>query len=450
LIAGILSLFIVELFLPSFSKLVDKELQLDYASINFWLAAFAFVLFTGILAGSYPALYLSSFRPASVMKGAFKAANALISPRKILVIGQFTFAIVLIIATIIVRQQIEKAQSRQAGYSRDHLIYHFMEGIVEKNYMMIKHDVLASGAAVAVTKTSAPVTEGWSNTWDIQWQGKDPQDKTVINRFIADDGIVKTMGFQLLQGRDLNLQEFVTDSNAALLNESAVRVMGFKDPIGQTVRDIGQEWHIVGVIKDFILNSPFKPTEPIFIAGAKGWFNVIHMKLNDKNPTEKNIATIGKIFKQYNPGYEMNYHFADSEYEKKFNDEKRTATLASLFALLTISISCLGLFGLSSYMAENRTKEIGVRKVMGASVAEIARLLSKDFLMLVLMAFVIAAPLGYWAMHSWLQSYPYRISIEWWVFAIAGAGALLIALFTVSFQAIKAGMSNPVKALRNE
>jgi ABC-type antimicrobial peptide transport system permease subunit len=213
---------------------------------------------------------------------------------------------------------------------------------------------------------------------------------------------------------------------------------------------MGQQWHVVGVIKDFILNSPFHPTEPIFIAGAKGWFNVIHFKLNEKNPTGKNIAILEGIFKKYNPGYTLNYHFADSEYEKKFNDEKRTGTLASLFAILTITISCLGLFGLSSYMAENRTREIGVRKVLGASVTEITRLLSKDFLVLVLVAFIIAAPLGYWAMYNWLQNYPYRIEITWWVFAMAGTFAVLIAFFTVSFQAVKAATTNPVKALRNE
>ena len=226
--------------------------------------------------------------------------------------------------------------------------------------------------------------------------------------------------------------------------------MGFKHPIGEIVRDMGKEWHIVGVVKDFILNSPYHPTEPMFIAGANGWFNVIHMKLNDKNPATKNIATIQRIFKKYNPDYVFNYRFADEEYAKKFDDEKRVSVLATLFALLTISISCLGLFGLSSYMAENRTKEIGVRKIMGASVSQITRLLSFDFLKLVVIAFLIAAPLGFWAMHSWLQDFPYRVSIRWWVFAAAGASAALIALLTVGIQAIKAAIASPVKSLRTE
>ena len=310
--------------------------------------------------------------------------------------------------------------------------------------------MLASGAAVSVTKTSAPITEGWSNTWSIEWPGKDPQDKRVIDRFIADDAIIKTTGLKLVTGRDFDLAKYPTDSNAALLNESAVKLMGFKDPIGQVVKDLGQDWTIVGVIKDFVLKSPYHPTEPMFIAGAKGWFNVIHIKLNGKNTAAKNIAIIETIFKKYNPEYPFNYRFTDEEYAKKFGDEKRTATLASLFAFLTIIISCLGLFGLASYMAENRIKEIGVRKVLGASVSHITRLLSVDFLTLVLVSFVIAAPLGYLAMNKWLQDFPYRISIQWWVFVLAGLLAVLIALLTVSFQSIKAAIANPVKSLRSE
>jgi len=450
LIAGVLALFIVQISLPSFNELVGKQLVLDVRNLNFWLIGLAIVIFTGILAGSYPALYLSSFRPVAVIKGTFKAVNALITPRKILVVSQFTFAILLIIATIVVRQQMKKAQDRQVGYSRDHLVYHFMEGEVEKNYNMIKQELLSSGAVVSVTKTSAPITEGWSNTWGIEWEGKNPQDKSVIDRFIADDGIVKTVGLQLVKGRDIDLLRYPTDSTAGLLNESAVKLMGFKEPIGQIVKDMGRDWHIVGVVKDFILRSPYRSTDPMFIAGAKGWFNCIHMKLNDKNATDKNIATMVAIFRKYNPDYEFNYRFADEEYAKKFGNEKRTAILATLFAILTIIISCLGLFGLASYMAENRIKEIGIRKVLGASVTTITRLLSIDFLKLVLVAFVIAAPLGYWGMNAWLADYPYRTSLHWWIFALAGIIAIFIALATVSFQAIRAALTNPVKSLRSE
>lgn len=450
LIAGVIALVIMQLALPAFNKLVDKKLFVDFGSPVFWLAGLAFVLVTGILAGSYPAGFLSSFKPVSVLKGSLKAPNALVTPRKLLVIAQFSFAIMLIVAAIIVRQQIQKAQDRQAGYEKDNLVYHFTEGESAKNYMLIKNELLSSGTAVSVTMTSAPVTEGWSNTWGLEWKGKDQKDRTTINRFCADDAVAKTLGLQLVAGRDFDLQNFPTDSNAAILNESAVKHMGFKEPLGQVIKDMGEDWHVVGVIKDFIINSPYHPLEPMFIAGAKGWFNVIHIKLNGKNPTEKNIASLKTIFKKYNPEYDINYRFADEEYAKKFSDEKRTGTLATLFSLLTIVISCLGLFGLSIYMAENRIKEIGVRKVLGASTGNITILLSKDFLKLVLIAFVIAFPVAYWAMHTWLQNFPYRVSIQWWVFALAGLSAIAIALFTVSFQAIKAAIANPVKSLRTE
>jgi putative ABC transport system permease protein len=448
--AGIFAVLLVQMTLPAFNELVGKELAIDFGSSLFWLAGIAFVVFTGMLAGSYPAIFLSSFKPVNVLKGVLKSSNTLVTPRKVLVITQFTFAILLIIATIVVRQQIKNAQDRQVGYSREQLVYHFMEGEVDKNYMIIKQELLSSGAAVSVTKTSSPITEGWSNTWGLEWPGKDPQNKTTVNRFIADNHIVRTAGLQLVAGRDFDLEKYATDSSAALLNESAVKLMGMKDPIGQIIKDMGRDWHVVGVVKDFILNSPYRPLEPMFIAGAHGWFNVIHIKMNEKNSASKNIELMTKIFKKYNPEYDFNYRFADAEYEKKFGDEKRTGKLATVFAMLAIIISCLGLFGLASYMAENRIKEIGVRKVLGASVVNITRLLSVDFLKLVLVSFIIAAPIGYWAMDSWLQSFPYRVQLQWWVFALAGIGALFIALATVSYQAIKAAVANPVKSLRSE
>jgi putative ABC transport system permease protein len=451
-IAGIFSLFIVQLALPAFNKLVDRQLFVDFTQVWFWVAAIGFVLFTGILAGSYPAIFLSSFRPVKVIKGTFKAAHAAVSPRKILVVTQFTIAIVLIISTIIIRLQIKKGQDRHNGYDRSNLVYHYMEGDVAKNYPLIKNELLSQGIALSVSKTLSPITEIWANSWSIGWKGKGSKDRTVINRFSADDAIAKTAGLTLVQGRDLDLTNYPTDSLACLLNESAVKAMGFKEPLGQIVEDMGREWHVVGVVKDFIVNSPYRPVEPIMIAGAQAFFNVIHFKLNSANSLTDNIAGLQKVFKKYNPDYTFNYRFIDEAYERKFNSEKRSGKLATLFAVLTIIISCLGLFGLASYMAENRIKEIGVRKVLGASVMNITRLLSTDFLKLVIIAFVIAVPLGFWAMHAWLQSFPgpYRANMQWWVFALAGGLAVFISIATVSYQALRAAMSNPVKSLRSE
>jgi putative ABC transport system permease protein len=275
-------------------------------------------------------------------------------------------------------------------------------------------------------------------------------DKTIYDRFIADDAIAATAGFQLVQGRDFDMKEYITDSTAILLNETAVKKMNLKEPIGQIIKDNGIEWHVVGVIKDFILHSPFQATVPMVIEGAKGWFNVIHIKLNPKNTTAQNLKTAEAIFKKHNPAYPFDYKFIDDEYAKKFDDQKRTATLAALFAGLTIFISCLGLFGLATYMAENRIKEIGVRKVLGASVASITTLLSKDFLKLVVIALLIAVPVAWWAMHKWLEDYEYRIQINGWVFIAAGVFSVLIALLTVGYQAVKAARTNPVKNLRTE
>ena len=449
-LAGIVAVIIVEISLPGFNTLTNKKLSIDFGSMYFWLAGIGFVIFTGMLAGSYPAFFLSSFQPVKVLKGTFKKVNALVTPRKVLVVLQFTFAIILIICTVIVKQQIDYAQDRESGYDKNNLVYSFVTDDLLKNYNLLKNELLSSGTAVSVCKTSAPLTQGWSDTWGFQWEGKDPNDKTDFDRYVSDEGLVKTAGMQLIAGRDFDLKNFPTDSFGVILNESAVKAMGFKNPLGQIVKD-DTSYHVVGVIKDFILQSPYLPMKPMVIEGAHvQWFSVIQIKLNDKNSTAKNLKATEAIFKKYNPEYPFEHHFVDDEYAKKFEDEKRTGTLAGLFAALTIFISCLGLFGLATYMAENRVKEIGVRKVLGASVAGISALLSKDFVKLVLVAFIVAAPVAWWLMTVWLRDYPYHVGVQWWVFIMAGALSVLIALFTVSYQAIKAAVANPAKSLRTE
>ena len=450
-IAGILALGLVQLSLPAFGKLTDKELHLDFANIYFWLSAIGFIVFTGIVAGSYPAFFLSSFKPVKVLKGTFKAAHALVTPRKMLVVLQFTFAIILIICTSIVKQQIDHAQNRETGYDRNNLVYHFLTDELRKSYPLVKNELLSSGVATSVSRTSSPLTQGWSDTWGFEWVGKDPGDKTDFDRYVADEELVKTAGFRITRGRDFNLKEFPTDSSGMILNESAVKAMNFKDPIGQIVKDDGREYHVVGVINDFILQSPYYPTKPMVIEGCSNdWMNVIHFKLNAANSTADNLTKAEAIFKKYNPEYPFEYKFIDEEYSRKFKAEERTGTLAALFAGLTIFISCLGLFGLATYMAENRIKEIGIRKVLGASIPGITALLSKDFLKLVMISFVIASPVAWWMMDKWLQDYPYHVNIHWYVFAIAGLLSFLISVLTVSYQAIKAAVANPVKSLRTE
>jgi putative ABC transport system permease protein len=453
LLAGLVAVMIVQACLPAYNQLTDKQLFINFGNIYTWAEFIGFILFTGLLAGSYPAFFLSSFRPVKVLKGTFKKANALVTPRKILVVVQFTFAIILIICTVIVKQQIDYARDRAAGYNKDNLIYHFMTGDIPKNYPLIKDELLASGTAKSVTKTNSPLTERWSNGWGQDWEGKDPNDKTFFDRYLADEGLGVTAGLQFIKGRDFDLEKFPTDSTGLIINESALKIMNFKDPIGKRVGDLGIDWHIVGVIKDFILTSPYEPTRPILICGAKSrfmTFNVVEIKLNGNNSTAKNLENTEAIFKKYNPGYPFDAKFVDEEYARKFEGEKQQGTLAGLFAGLTIFISCLGLFGLAAYMAENRVKEIGVRKILGASVTGITALLSKDFVKLVIISFLIAAPLAWWGMYKWLESYTYRIGIEWWVFALAGLLSVVIALISVGGQTFRAATANPVKSLRTE
>ncbi|WEK34847.1 MAG: ABC transporter permease [Candidatus Pseudobacter hemicellulosilyticus] len=448
--AGLIALLLVQLTLPAYNQLVGKKLFIPFGTPGFLLSALGFVLITGLVAGSYPAFYLSAFRPIRVLKGSFKQAGALITPRKILVITQFSFAIILIICTIIVRQQIRYAQERDAGYNKDNLVYVFGTADVEKHYALIIHELTNAGAITSASKTSSPLSDGWSNTWGIQWEGKRTDDRTVFERYCTDGNLVKTAGFHLVRGRDIDVQQYPTDSLACLLNEKAVAHMGFKDPIGKIVKDNNKDWVVVGVIKDFIIGSPYQTVTPMLIEGPKGWFNAVHFRLNEAKSTADCLAILKNVFEKYNPDFPFEYYFLNEDYAQKFRAEQQSATLAGLFAGLTILISCLGLFGLATYMAENRVKEIGVRKVLGASVLDITSLLSRDFLRLVVVALLIATPLAWWFMHQWLQDYRYRISISVWVFIGAGALSILIALLTVSYKSIRAAMANPALSLRSE
>jgi putative ABC transport system permease protein len=453
-ISGVFALLIVQLSMSGFNMLTDKHLFVPYGNPNFWLISLCFIIFTGTISGSYPALYLSSFKPISVLKGTFKAVNALVTPRKLLVVIQFTFAIVLIICTIIIRQQLKYAQDRDTGYKKDNLVYVMMTGDDNKHLQLIKNELISSGAAVAVSKTSAPITQGWSDSWDYLWPGKDISKKIDFDVFNTDGDLVKTMGLKLIAGRDIDVKNYPTDSTAIILNQSAAKTMGFKDAVGQTIkRGDNKDFtllHVVGVVSDFIIQSPFEPTKNMIIQGPKSWFNVIHFRLNNANSTAENLKRAEQVFKKYNPEYPFEYNFIDQDYAKKFGDEQRTETLAGLFAGLTIVISCLGLFGLAAYTAQNRIKEIGVRKVLGASVMSLTALLSTDFLKLVMFSFLLASPIAWYFMGIWLKGYHYHVSISIWVFLATGLLTTSITLLTISLQTIKAALTNPIKSLRSE
>ncbi len=449
--AGLIAAIIVLLVLPTFNLAINENLTIKYNDPLYYLYLIIFILFAGIAAGAYPAFLLSSFKPVKVLKGTLQPIRALVTPRKVLVVVQFTFAIVFMICTIIVEGQIKYAENRDAGYSRNNLAFVYMTGEVGKQYRLIRHDLLNSGAATTITATSGPMTELWSNSSGYTWPGSDANDqKTIFNLYSADDDFSKTMRLSVLQGRDINLKDYPTDSTALLLNETALKMMHLKYPIGTIVKGNGKTLHVVGVVRDFILESPYAPIHPMLIMGPVFPFDVINFRLDPHKRITESVAKTEKIFKKYNPNYPFDIHYYDKEYALKFADEQREGTLAGLFAGLAIFISCLGLFGLVTYMVENRVKEIGIRKVLGAGAASVVGLFSGEFLKLIIISFVIASPVAWYIMHKWLLSYEYRITISWWMFACTGILSLLIAMLTISFQAIKAALANPVKSLRSE
>jgi ABC-type antimicrobial peptide transport system permease subunit len=444
------ALFFVFLALPGFNRIADKQLSIPSISPAFWLASIGFALFTGLIAGSYPAIYLSSFQPVKVLKGTFRAGRFATIPRKVLVVLQFSVSISLIIGTFVIFRQIGYARSRPVGYERTGLIS-IQERTTEiyKNYNAIHHDLLQKGLVVEMSESQCPVTDIWANEGGFQWTGKSPSLQASFAVVGVRHEFGKTLGWQFVQGRDFD-KDLATDSTGLILNETAVRYMGLKDPVGMTIRWNKLNCKILGVVKDLVMASPYQPVpQTIFYILHEGG-NIINIRLNPRLPIHEALAGTEAVFKKWDPSAPFDYHFTNEEYAKKFSYEIRIGTLASVFASLAILISCLGLFGLSSFLAEQRTREIGVRKVLGATIYNIWQLLSKDFVWLVAISLLIATPLAWYGMHAWLQQYAYRTELSWWIFAATGLAALLITLLTVSFQALRAALANPVRSLRTE
>ena len=452
LIASIIALALALITLPVFSSLMKQPLSLNLTNGWFWLTGLGFILITGLLAGSYPAFYLSSFSPVKVLKDIFRRKQGIVSTRKVLVVLQFTVAVALIVSTLVVHRQIGYAQDRESGYDKEQLVYITFDSDLYKNYELIKHDLLNSGTALSVTKTSGPMTKKWGGTWLVDWKGKiDPNGKTLFEMFSIDADWTRTVNTTIIEGRDIDIYTYPTDSTAMLLNETAVNSMNFEHPIGEIVKTGDKEWHVVGVVKDFVLVSPYSLISPMIIFGPVDlMLSTMHIKFNNQNRMKDNLAQAEQIFRQYNPAYPFEYQFVDEEYARKFGEEQKIGTLSAWFACLTILISCLGLYALIAYLSETRRKEIGIRKVLGASVSGIMFLLSKEFLVLVLISIAIASPVAWLAMTKWLANFAYRTNIPWWLFVVVGCISLCIALLTVGFQAGKAATANPVKSIKAE
>jgi putative ABC transport system permease protein len=448
--ALVLAIGLAVCLLPFFNGLADKAITLPGGNFMFWIFIIGFTLFTGVVSGSYPAFYLSSFEPIKVLKGTFRVGRYAAIPRKVLVVIQFTISIALIIGTIIVYRQIQFAKARPVGYTREGLITVMMNTPdLYGHYDAIQGDLKATGVVEDMAEASSPSTDIWSNQIGFSWEGKDPTTLPLFGIVSVTQDYGNTIKWQVKEGRDFS-RDFATDSSALILNESAVKLTGLKNIVGKTIKWNEDSYTVVGVVKDMIMQSPYEPIVPTIFTMNTGWVNVLITRLKPTVTIGNALPKIEAVFKKYNPGSPFEYKFADDEYAKKFDDEKRIGNLSTFFAILAVFISCLGLFGLASFVAEQRTKEIGVRKVLGASIYNLWQMLSKDFVTLVIISCVIAIPLAWYFLHEWLQRYTYRTDISWWIFIIASVGALLITMATVSFQAIKAAAANPVKSLRSE
>jgi ABC-type antimicrobial peptide transport system permease subunit len=451
-IAALIGCLFVRLALPAFNTLTRSSIDIPFSSPGFWVTMVGYVLLTGLLAGCRPAFYLSSFRPVKVLKSAIQVGKAAALPRKVLVVVQFVCSIALIISTIIVYRQIQYARNRPIGYNCSRLMMTDASNDLSRNYWALKNDLLQSGLVSSVTKSSSPVTDIWSNQRIDDFQGRLPNENLELaTTGVSDADYFKTMGMEIKEGRNFT-GNASADSLSVILNEAAVTRMRYTMPVNQPItwHDVPQKVRVIGVVKDALMASPFAGAEPSIFIFDPGWSNIITYRLAPTVNTHDAIEKLSAIFSKYNPSYPYLYRFVDDAYASKFSLETLIGTLSGLFAALAILISGLGLFGLAAYMAEQRTKEIGIRKVLGASVGQVWILLSREFVVLVIISCVIASPLSYYSLHDWLLKYPYRITIGPGVFIVAALVAILITILTISWQAIRAAIANPVKSLRAE
>jgi putative ABC transport system permease protein len=451
-ISALFAVIIVYMVLPAFNTLVEKQLIANLFNPLHFGALVSIAILCGLFAGSYPAFYLSSFNPVTVLKGLkLKSGASAGLIRKSLVIVQFTISVVLIISTIIIYQQIQHVKDRNLGYNRQGLIYTSLSGKMKENFGVIKNDLLKTGLVENASLSNDQILQLGSNTGNFDWQGKDPNKQVLITVEGVNPEYVSTMGMHLKSGRDF-YSDIKSDSNNIIINEALAKLLGKKDVVGSIVtRDGGNErYTVVGVINDFVYNSMYAAAAPLILYSDTSNVNFLTVRFKQNADLKTALAKVEAIVKSDNPGYPVEFNFVDEQFNQLFKTETLIGKLASVFAVLAIIISCVGLFGLAAYTAERRTKEIGIRKVLGASAQGLAGLLSKDFIQLVAISCLIAFPVAWWMMHNWLQDYEYRIDISWWIFIAAGLLAILIALITVSFQAIRAALMNPVKSLRTE
>ena len=444
-----IAFLLVSLLLPAFNNLTSKQISIPVSHPLFWMAMMGLLIVTGFVAGSYPALFLSSLNPVKVLKGSLKFSWAATFFRKGLVVFQFSLSIILIVSMMIIYRQMNYIQSKNIGYNRDNLLYIPIEGDLSNKYNLFKEEALKMSGILDVSKMRNSPTVIGHHTGSISWEGKDPNLRVGFADGVVGYDFVKTMKLQLKEGRDFS-KEISSDSIGFLLNETAVDKIGFKNPVGQTMIWGNHAGKVIGVLKDFHFNSLHQTIEPLIVRLDENWTWGTILIRTQAGKTKEAIAGLEKICKELNPKFPFAYQFSDQEFANLYKSETVVSKLSDYFAFIAIFISCLGLLGLATFTAAQRTKEIGVRKVLGASVPNIIAMLSNNFLKLVVISMLIAFPVSWLAMNKWLQNFAYKINIDWWVFALAGIVTIFIALITVSYQSIKAALSNPVKSLRSE
>ncbi|QDK83685.1 FtsX-like permease family protein [Spirosoma sp. KCTC 42546] len=444
-----IALLLVALLLPAFNTLTGKLLTIPYNEPIYWAILLGLLVLTSFVAGSYPALFLSSLNPIRVLKSSIRFSSGTTFFRQGLVVFQFGLSVLLIVGTIVIYRQMNYMQTKNLGYNRENLIYIPIEGDLAQKYDLFKEEADRTTGVLAVSRMRESPTGIGHHVDDISWSGKDPNLRTAFANTVVGYDFVKTLNLQLKEGRDFS-SNFGTDSLSFLINETALAKIGYQHPIGKPLDWGGYHGKIIGVLKDFHFNSMRQAIEPLIIRLEKQsrWGTILVRAESSK--VKEVISNLEKLSKELNPKTPFTYQFSDQEYANLYRSELVVSQLTNSFALLAIFISCLGLFGLATFTAEQRTKEIGVRKVLGASVTSVVALLSTDFLKLVLLAILLASPIAWWAMTNWLEGYMYKIDIEWWMFALAGLLAIVIALLTISFQSIKAALMNPVRSLRSE
>ena len=448
-IALVISLVLVEAALPFYNLLIDKTLYINYGSWLVWIIGILIILVTGLMAGSYPAFYLSSFQPIKVLKGKIRAGKSVNIPRQVMVTLQFGFSILLIISSVVIYQQIQFLKNRELGYNRENLMMVTSTSDIEKNFYAIKQELTNGGAALAMCKSNSPITNIFASSPLDSWPGMQAGQRIEVTNIATEYDYTKTMGIRMLEGRDFS-EEFKSDTAAIILNKKAVSTLNLSNPIGDKIQMWGSTWNIIGVMDDVLMGSGSRDIDPLVMTMDPTWSSTISVRIAKTNDLPAAIKSVAAIFKKYNPDYPFTYRFADAEFEQKFTSINMISSLAASFTMLAIFITSLGLFGMAAFTAEQRTKEIGLRKVMGATVSSLVLLISKDFSKLVIIAFIISAPLAWWAVTDFLLQYQLHIDVPLWVFPLAGVIALLITVVIVSTQALRAARSNPVESLRSE